>query len=198
MLINYLNISDDSYYSADFRLKEQRDAMAVINSTGRVRWIPMAIYKSTCPIDITHFPFDEQCCKLKFGSWTYDESKLDIQFLDENNKVHLHTSLACNIYSISFTHVIDSQLSIYVNLFHASVSMWIISWCMWVRVGTLLVCACVVCRCASTYAYCGCECVSMYVCVHISVRACLLCVYVCIYVCVRTLVWCVTYKCIEC
>lgn len=61
--------------------------MAVVRHNGTVRWVPMAIYKSTCPIDITHFPFDEQCCKLKFGSWTYTLSKLNIDFLDSNNKV---------------------------------------------------------------------------------------------------------------
>ena len=28
-------------------------------------------FKSTCKIDITWFPFDDQQCDLKFGSWTY-------------------------------------------------------------------------------------------------------------------------------
>lgn len=43
-------------------------------------WIPPSIFKSTCPIDITHFPFDIQNCTLKFGSWTYDGWKLDLIF----------------------------------------------------------------------------------------------------------------------
>lgn len=30
------------------------------------------IFKSTCKIDITWFPFDDQHCDMKFGSWTYD------------------------------------------------------------------------------------------------------------------------------
>ena len=29
------------------------------------------LFKSTCKIDITWFPFDDQQCDLKFGSWTY-------------------------------------------------------------------------------------------------------------------------------
>ena len=29
------------------------------------------LFQSTCKIDITWFPFDDQQCDLKFGSWTY-------------------------------------------------------------------------------------------------------------------------------
>ena len=36
--------------------------------------------KSTCKIDITWFPFDEQSCAMKFGSWTYDGFKVRIPY----------------------------------------------------------------------------------------------------------------------
>ena len=39
-------------------------------------YIPPGIFKSTCKIDITWFPFDEQTCDMKFGSWTYDGFKV--------------------------------------------------------------------------------------------------------------------------
>lgn len=77
-------------YSADTRLKEHRDAMAVVSSDGTVLWIPMAIFKSTCEINIANFPFDTQTCILKFGSWTYNGFKLDIDFYD--NLEHIDTS----------------------------------------------------------------------------------------------------------
>ena len=34
------------------------------------------MFKSSCPIDITWFPFDDQSCEMKFGSWTYNGFKV--------------------------------------------------------------------------------------------------------------------------
>ena len=50
-------------------------------------WIPPSIFKSTCSINISNFPFDEQTCKMKFGSWTYDGFKLDLNFFDNLEEV---------------------------------------------------------------------------------------------------------------
>ena len=36
----------------------------------------IGIFKSSCPIDITWFPFDDQNCEMKFGSWTYNGFKV--------------------------------------------------------------------------------------------------------------------------
>lgn len=52
---------------------------ATIHYDGKVEWRPPAIYKSLCPIDVEFFPFDEQMCFLKVGSWTYDGYSVDIQ-----------------------------------------------------------------------------------------------------------------------
>ncbi len=45
---------------------------AILHHDGTVVWTPPAIFKSSCEIDVEFFPFDQQNCFLKFGSWTFD------------------------------------------------------------------------------------------------------------------------------
>jgi hypothetical protein len=59
-------------FSADGNFEVTLATKATLNYTGRVEWKPPAIYKSSCEIDVEYFPFDEQTCVMKFGSWTYD------------------------------------------------------------------------------------------------------------------------------
>ena len=44
----------------------------VVTHEGLCTYIPPGIFMSTCKIDITWFPFDDQNCEMKFGSWTYN------------------------------------------------------------------------------------------------------------------------------
>ncbi len=60
----------------DFAVTHLTKAQVFYN--GRIKWKPPAIYKSSCSIDVTFFPFDLQNCKMKFGSWTYDRAKIDL------------------------------------------------------------------------------------------------------------------------
>ena len=60
------------FSSADGNFEVTLATKATLNYTGRVEWKPPAIYKSSCEIDVEYFPFDEQTCVMKFGSWTYD------------------------------------------------------------------------------------------------------------------------------
>nr|XP_055030915.1 neuronal acetylcholine receptor subunit alpha-3 [Misgurnus anguillicaudatus] len=60
----------------DFQVDDKTKALLRFN--GEVTWIPPAIFKSSCKIDVTYFPFDYQNCTMKFGSWTYDKAKIDL------------------------------------------------------------------------------------------------------------------------
>ncbi|CAG2058073.1 unnamed protein product [Timema podura] len=62
--------------SADGNFEVTLATKATIYHQGLVEWKPPAIYKSSCEIDVEYFPFDEQTCVLKFGSWTYDGFKV--------------------------------------------------------------------------------------------------------------------------
>ncbi|XP_031707631.1 neuronal acetylcholine receptor subunit alpha-2-like [Anarrhichthys ocellatus] len=67
------------YNNADGEFTITHMTKAHLFHTGRVCWVPPAIYKSSCSIDVTFFPFDQQSCKMKFGSWTYDRAKIDLE-----------------------------------------------------------------------------------------------------------------------
>ncbi|XP_077703948.1 neuronal acetylcholine receptor subunit alpha-3 isoform X1 [Canis aureus] len=60
----------------DFQVDDKTKAL--LKYTGEVTWIPPAIFKSSCKIDVTYFPFDYQNCTMKFGSWSYDKAKIDL------------------------------------------------------------------------------------------------------------------------
>jgi hypothetical protein len=63
---------DPSNFSADGNYEVTLMTKATLSHTGQVYWKPPAIYKSSCKINVEWFPFDEQTCDMKFGSWTYD------------------------------------------------------------------------------------------------------------------------------
>ncbi|XP_042208191.1 acetylcholine receptor subunit alpha-L1-like [Homarus americanus] len=58
---------------------------AVLHHNGIVTWSPPAIFKSSCVIDVRYFPFDQQDCFMKFGSWTYDGYQIDLKHLDQKD-----------------------------------------------------------------------------------------------------------------
>ena len=62
--------------SADERFDGTFQTNIVASSDGAMLYVPPGIFKSTCKIDITWFPFDDQHCDLKFGSWTYNGFKV--------------------------------------------------------------------------------------------------------------------------
>lgn len=49
-----------------------------VSYDGNNSWMAPAMFQSICKIDIKYFPFDEQHCYMKFASWAYDVSMLDV------------------------------------------------------------------------------------------------------------------------
>ncbi|KAL4660658.1 neuronal acetylcholine receptor subunit alpha-5-like [Arapaima gigas] len=87
--ITTIRVPSDSIWTPDIVLFDNADGRfestvtkAVVKYDGTVSWTPPANYKSTCAIDVTFFPFDQQNCTMKFGSWTYDGSQVDILLED--------------------------------------------------------------------------------------------------------------------
>lgn len=59
-------------FSADGNFEVTLMTKANLKYDGEIVWVPPAIYKSSCEMNVLYFPFDEQNCLLKFGSWTYN------------------------------------------------------------------------------------------------------------------------------
>ncbi|GIX99144.1 neuronal acetylcholine receptor subunit alpha-7 [Caerostris darwini] len=72
------------YNSADEKFDGTYHTNVVVRNNGSCTYIPPGIFKSTCKIDITWFPFDDQKCEMKFGSWTYDGYQLDLRLSSED------------------------------------------------------------------------------------------------------------------
>uniref|UniRef100_A0A673XV11 Cholinergic receptor, nicotinic, beta 4 (neuronal) n=1 Tax=Salmo trutta TaxID=8032 RepID=A0A673XV11_SALTR len=66
------------YNNADGTYEVTVFTNAIVQFNGSIFWLPPAIYKSACKIEVKHFPFDQQNCTLKFRSWTYDHTELDL------------------------------------------------------------------------------------------------------------------------
>lgn len=61
----------------------------IISSDGTLNWLTPAILKTTCKLDISKFPFDEQKCILKIGSWTYPSFALDLNVSKDQERAGL-------------------------------------------------------------------------------------------------------------
>ena len=75
------------FSSADGNYEVTIMTKAVLHYSGKVIWNPPAIYKSSCEIDVEFFPFDEQNCFMKFGSWTYDGYMVDLRHINQRGKI---------------------------------------------------------------------------------------------------------------
>ena len=76
LLIKVWFLKKSCYCSASEAFDATYPTNVVVTSEGVCTYIPPGIFMSSCPIDITWFPFDDQNCDMKFGSWTYNGFKV--------------------------------------------------------------------------------------------------------------------------
>ena len=60
-------------------MKLLADTDVVVSSDGSCMWIPPYVLTVSCKMDTTRFPFDEQTCTMKAGSWVYNGFELNLQ-----------------------------------------------------------------------------------------------------------------------
>ncbi|XP_015907670.1 acetylcholine receptor subunit beta-like 1 [Parasteatoda tepidariorum] len=95
--INVLRLPPDKVWKPDIVLFNNADgnyevrykSNVLIYPEGQVMWVPPAIYQSSCTIDVTYFPFDQQKCVMKFGSWTFNGDQVSLKLYNDNFWVDL-------------------------------------------------------------------------------------------------------------
>ncbi|XP_071828198.1 neuronal acetylcholine receptor subunit alpha-9-like isoform X2 [Apostichopus japonicus] len=66
------------YNNADEYKEYLIGKVAVVHHDGSVMWASPGIFITSCIIDVTNFPFDEQKCDMKFGPWQYEGKEVKV------------------------------------------------------------------------------------------------------------------------
>ena len=57
------------------------DIKVVVTSDGNLTWIQPYELVTVCKLDFIFYPFDDQTCNTKFGSWVYNGFLLDLKLV---------------------------------------------------------------------------------------------------------------------
>lgn len=85
-----------------------RDYRASITSTGNVMYNFPTILTIVCKINVAYFPFDQQVCHLKLGSWIYSGKDIDLGKLSD--KVDISSFLTHNEWDVVDTVAIRHNI----------------------------------------------------------------------------------------
>ncbi|XP_065071216.1 neuronal acetylcholine receptor subunit alpha-10-like [Rhopilema esculentum] len=69
------NNAEDTFSGGRMKYKTK----VILEANGKNTWFAAVSFKSSCKFDVRNFPFDEQECRLTFGSWAYTSDKLKLR-----------------------------------------------------------------------------------------------------------------------
>ncbi|XP_047123166.1 neuronal acetylcholine receptor subunit alpha-10 isoform X1 [Hydra vulgaris] len=72
--ITVYNNAEQDFQGLDYYGKTK----VIVYSDGNIVWLIPTLLRTTCKLDMSYFPFDEQVCPLIFGSWAYDQVAIDL------------------------------------------------------------------------------------------------------------------------
>ena len=83
-------------------------SLALVNYDGKVFWPPPTKFRSTCQVDVAYFPFDDQQCHLKLGSWLHDGFSVSaiilyITYLDRKQFIKMYSLTIAFHYNLVIT-----------------------------------------------------------------------------------------------
>uniref|UniRef100_A0A6Q2Z8G3 Cholinergic receptor, nicotinic, delta (muscle) n=1 Tax=Esox lucius TaxID=8010 RepID=A0A6Q2Z8G3_ESOLU len=89
--IDVLRLPSSMVWLPEIVLENNNDAQfqvayycnVLIYPDGYVYWLPPAIFRSSCAINVNYFPFDWQNCSLKFTSLTYNAKEITMELKRE-------------------------------------------------------------------------------------------------------------------
>ncbi|CAG2210644.1 neuronal acetylcholine receptor subunit beta-3-like isoform X1 [Mytilus edulis] len=58
-----------------------KEPLIILLAHGAVFYSPQHRLRSRCELDLSRFPFDSQTCMIRFGSWTYDTTRVNFTHL---------------------------------------------------------------------------------------------------------------------
>jgi hypothetical protein len=82
-------------------------------NTGAVSCVPVIKYVSKCQVDYTYWPYDQQKCRIVFGSWTHSGKEIDF---------HLDGNGVCELLNLLLQNFVINLHHIYVSYFSNIIS----------------------------------------------------------------------------
>ncbi|XP_074649950.1 neuronal acetylcholine receptor subunit alpha-10-like [Tubulanus polymorphus] len=138
------------YNNADDYTTGYMPTNAMVQKDGTIFWSPPVRLRSSCKVDITYFPFDLQCCHMKFGSWTYDKSQVDLvnssSFIEMDSYItngewrYVDSTIIRNEVVYPIGHEIYPDVTVHVRI-NRRILYYVINIilpCMWLNVLSLL------------------------------------------------------------